>query len=38
MGKSSTLTGIRYLPRMESNVPGAIKDFRVYVSETPFKK
>ncbi|MCM1020787.1 MAG: beta-galactosidase [Muribaculum sp.] len=37
LGKSHVITGLQYLPRMESNVPGAIKNFRVYVSEKPFK-
>lgn len=38
LGKPRKITGIQYLPRMESDVPGAIKDFKVYVSEKPFKK
>ncbi|MCM1489544.1 MAG: beta-galactosidase [Muribaculum sp.] len=38
LGKSHKISGIQYLPRMESDVPGAIKDFKVYVSEKPFKK
>lgn len=38
LGKSSKISGIQYLPRMESHVPGAIKDFKVYVSDRPFKK
>lgn len=37
LGGDKTVSGIQYLPRMESEVPGAIKDFKVYVSETPFK-
>ena len=38
LGGEKTVTGIQYLPRMESDVPGAIKDYKVYVSKTPFKK
>lgn len=37
LGDTQTVTGIQYLPRMESKVPGAIKDFRVYVRPEPFK-
>ncbi|MDE6339825.1 MAG: discoidin domain-containing protein, partial [Muribaculaceae bacterium] len=37
LGKEHTLTALQYLPRMESNAPSAIKDFKVYVSSTPFK-
>ena len=33
LGSEHTLTGIQYLPRMESEVPGGIKDFKVYVSD-----
>ncbi|MDE5882947.1 MAG: beta-galactosidase [Muribaculaceae bacterium] len=38
LGGEKTVTGIQYLPRMESDTPGAIKDYKVYVSKTPFKK
>lgn len=38
LGAEHTLTGLQYLPRMESSVPGGIKDFKVYVKTTPFKK
>lgn len=38
LGAEHTLTGLQYLPRMESTVPGGIKDFKVYVRQTPFKK
>ncbi len=31
LGENKKISGIQYLPRMESNVPGAIKDFKVYV-------
>ena len=36
LGATHTISGIQYLPRMESEVPGAIKNYRIYVSETPF--
>lgn len=32
-----TLTALQYLPRMESTVPGGIKDFKVYVKGENFK-
>ena len=38
LGKEHTLTALQYLPRMESNVPGGIKDYKIYVKTTPFKK
>ena len=38
MGSEKRVGGIQYLPRMESNAPGAIKDFKIYVKSTPFKK
>lgn len=38
LGGEKTISGIQYLPRMESDVPGAIKDYKIYVSRTPFKK
>lgn len=37
LGSEKTLTGLQYLPRMEAEVPGAIKDFRIYVSPVDFK-
>lgn len=37
LGAVYTLTGIQYLPRMESKVPGGIKDFKIYVKSHPFK-
>ncbi len=37
LGATHSISGIQYLPRMESNVPGAIKDFKVYVKNAPFK-
>lgn len=36
LGTEHTVTGVQYLPRMESQVPGAIKEFKVYVKGTPF--
>ena len=36
LGATHTISGIQYLPRMESEVPGAIKNYRIYVGETPF--
>ncbi|MDE6077079.1 MAG: discoidin domain-containing protein, partial [Muribaculaceae bacterium] len=38
MGGEKRVGGIQYLPRMESSAPGAIKDFKIYVKSTPFKK
>ena len=35
LGSVHTLTGLQYLPRMESGVPGCIRDFKVYASPTP---
>ena len=37
LGKEHTLTALQYLPRMESNVPGGIKEYKIYVKEKPFK-
>lgn len=37
LGASHNIVGYQYLPRMESEVPGAIKNFRIYVKETPFQ-
>lgn len=37
LGSEQTITAFQYLPRMEKNVPGGIKDFRIYVKKTPFK-
>ena len=36
LGSTRTLAGIQYLPRMESEVPGGIKDFKVYVKSKAF--
>lgn len=37
LGAEHSVGGIQYLPRMESDVPGAIKNFKVYVKKAPFK-
>lgn len=37
LGKVHTLTALQYLPRMESTVPGGIKDYRIYVKSDKFK-
>lgn len=37
LGSMHILTGIQYLPRMENEVPGGIKDFKVYVKPQTFK-
>ena len=37
LGATHTVSGIQYLPRMESEVPGGIKDFKVYVKKEAFK-
>lgn len=31
LGAEHTISGIDYLPRMESNVPGAIKNYKIYL-------
>ena len=31
LGAEHTLSGMQYLPRMESNVPGGIKDYKMFV-------
>ena len=36
LGATHTLTGIQYLPRMENETPGGIKDFKIYVKTEPF--
>ena len=38
LGSEETIGGIEYLPRAENGAPGAIQDYRIYVSATPFKK
>ena len=34
LGNIRNIGGIQYLPRMESEVPGAVKDFRIYLKES----
>lgn len=36
LGGERNISGLQYLPRMESDVPGAIRNFRLYVSHVPF--
>jgi len=36
LGKTETIKGFRYLPRMEKEVPGLIKDFNIYVKKDIF--
>ncbi len=37
LGATHTLSGFQCLPRMESEVPGSIKDFKIYVKPQNFK-
>ena len=37
LGASHAVTGFQCLPRMESEVPGSIKDFKIYVKGENFK-
>lgn len=37
LGAEHTLTAFQYLPRMEKEVPGGIKGYRIYVKKNPFK-
>ncbi|MDE6810813.1 MAG: beta-galactosidase, partial [Muribaculaceae bacterium] len=37
MGDNHSIGGLRYLPRMESGAPDAIRDMRLYVSGSPFR-
>lgn len=37
LGSTCSLSGIQYLPRMEAEVPGAIKGFRIYLKDSPFR-
>ncbi|MGL5318598.1 MAG: beta galactosidase jelly roll domain-containing protein, partial [Bacteroidales bacterium] len=37
LGVTNNLSGYQYLPRMEAETPGAIKDFNIYIKESPFK-
>ena len=36
LGSSRNLSGFQCLPRMESDVPGAINKYRIYVKSSPF--
>ena len=36
LGGERNISGLQYLPRMESDAPGAIRNFRLYVSPVPF--
>ncbi|MDE7385744.1 MAG: beta-galactosidase [Muribaculaceae bacterium] len=38
LGSERTITGLQYLPRMESGAPNSIKDFKVYVTPTAIAK
>lgn len=38
LGKKYSISGFRYLPRAEKEIPGIIKDFKVYVKGEVFKK
>lgn len=37
LGEDKEVGGFQYLPRMEANKPGMIKDYRVYLKKTPFR-
>ena len=37
LGREHTSTGLRYLPRQDGLPNGRIREFRVYISPTPFK-
>ena len=36
LGATHTIQALPYLPRMESEVPGGIRQFKVYIQEKPF--
>lgn len=36
LGESRDISGLQHLPRMESGAPGAIRNFRIYIKDTPF--
>lgn len=36
MGRENAVSEIQYLPRMEADVPGAIRRYNIYVSSSPF--
>lgn len=37
LGNTYTISGWQYLPRTEENAPGAIKDYKLYIKNKPFK-
>jgi len=37
LGENKKITGLSYLPRVEANKSGMIKDFKIYIKTTPFK-
>ncbi|MDL2241542.1 beta-galactosidase [Bacteroidales bacterium OttesenSCG-928-L03] len=37
LGEDKVVSGFEYLPRMEANKPGMIKDYRVFTKTKPFK-
>ncbi|GAB1415753.1 beta-galactosidase [Paludibacter sp.] len=37
LGEDKEIGGFQYLPRMEAKKPGMIKDYQIYLKETPFK-
>ena len=37
LGEETTVSGFDYLPRAEKDLPGMVKDYRVYLKTTPFK-
>ncbi|MDE5726820.1 MAG: discoidin domain-containing protein, partial [Duncaniella sp.] len=36
LGGNYEISGFEILPRMETDAPGAIKNYRIYVKDTPF--
>lgn len=36
LGEKISVSGFRYLPRMEKNYPGMMKDYRIYLNEKDF--
>ena len=37
LGEIHEISGIQYLPRMESDAPGSIRKYRIYVKKEPFR-
>jgi beta-galactosidase len=37
LGETKAISGFEYLPRLEADKPGMIKDFRIYIKTAPFK-